>query len=151
MIDHIIQELSLIGTMDIIGPMLGACFFIALMSLLSEPSRQQFNAILVAGAGAAYFNAGLGGWEYVYTVIATVVAYFGLRSYRFIALAWVMHTGWDIVHHLYGTPIWPWLPMSSVGCAVFDAVIALWFFSGAHSVIAALRSKLIRDAQLHSS
>lgn len=141
MMDHLIQELALIGPMDIIGPMIGACVFIALMSLLPEPTRQQFNAILVAGAGAAYFNAGLDGWEYVYTVIATVVAFFGLRSYRFIALAWIMHTSWDMVHHLYGTPIWPWLPMSSVGCAVFDAVIALWFFFGAGSMLTVLQRR----------
>jgi hypothetical protein len=109
----------------------GALVFILLMSALKEPTRQKFNAILVAGAGAAYLNGGLGLWELVYVAVATVVAYQGLRSYRFIALAWWMHAGWDAVHHLYATPIWPWSPTSSAGCAVLDSLIAVWFFLGA--------------------
>lgn len=132
--EHIPKELPMIGTMDIIGPIIGALIFIILMSRLTEPNRQQFNAILVAGAGAAYFNAGLGSWEYAYTVVATIVAYLGLYNYRFIALAWIMHTCWDMVHHLFATPIWPWMPLSSLGCAIFDAVIAVWFFYGARTI-----------------
>jgi hypothetical protein len=107
--------------------------FIGAMSFVREPARQNFNAILVAGAGAAYLNGGLGLWEFPYIVVATLVAYRGLSSYRFIAIAWLMHTAWDIVHHMYATPIWPWQPTSSAGCAVFDSAIAIWFWFGAPS------------------
>ena len=71
--------------------------------------------------------------------MATGAAYLGLRSYRWIGIAWLLHTSWDVVHHLYGNPIWPWMPLSSVGCAVLDAVIAVWFLAGAPSVVALVR------------
>ena len=46
--------------MAVIGPVLNAIAFVLAMSLVREPARQRFNAILVAGAGAAYLNGGLG-------------------------------------------------------------------------------------------
>jgi hypothetical protein len=60
---------------------------------------------------------------------ATYVAYRALDSYWFIAIGWLMHPPWDLAHHLYGYPLWPWMPMSSVGCAVFDPIVAVWAFS----------------------
>ena len=119
---------------DIIGPAFGALIFMALMSVVPEPARQRFNAIFVAGAGAAYLNGGLGAWEFVYIAIATLIAYKGLSSYKYIGLAWFFHAGWDAIHHVYATPIWPWMPTSSAGCAVFDVVIGLWFFMNAPSI-----------------
>jgi hypothetical protein len=111
-----------------------AIVFILVGSLLREPTRQRFMAILVAGAGAAYLSGGLGPWEFVYIALATYVAYRGLDSYRFIGIAWVMHTAWDVVHHFYGRPIWEFAPLSSAQCAFTDAIIALWFFVGAPRV-----------------
>ena len=143
MTDHMAPPLQ---TMDLIGPVIGASIFVLLMSLIREPARQRFNAILVAGAGAAYLNGGLGIWEFAYITLATFVAYKGLSSYRFIGVAWLLHTGWDIVHHLFATPIWPWLPASSAGCAVFDAVIAAWFFLGAPSAPEAIRRRRVGHA-----
>ena len=124
-----------IGFLDALGPAVGAVVFILVMSLVREPARQRFNAIFVAGAGAAYLNGGLGLWEFPFIAVATTAAYLGLSSYRFIALAWWLHTAWDVVHHLYGNPIWPWQPLSSFGCAVLDAIIGLWFFVGAPSFV----------------
>jgi hypothetical protein len=120
---------------DLVGPAFGTLVFIALMSVVSEPARQRFNAIFVAGAGAAYLNGGLGAWEFVYIGIATLIAYQGLSCYRYIAVAWFFHAGWDAIHHLYASPIWPWMPTSSAGCAVFDTVIGLWFFMNAPPII----------------
>ena len=37
------------------------------------------------------------------------------------------------VHHVWGNPIWPFMPTSSFGCLVFDALIAIWFLAGAPS------------------
>ena len=124
------------AVMAVWGPALQALAFVLVMSLVREPARQQFNAILVAGAGAAYLNGGLGFWEYPFIPAATAAAYLGLRSYRWIGIAWLLHTGWDIVHHLYGDPIWPWQPLSSLGCATLDSLIAIWFLAGAPSVYA---------------
>jgi Family of unknown function (DUF6010) len=125
--------------MDHVGPALGGVAFIALMSLMKEPARREYNAIFVAGAGAAYLSGGLGGWELLYTAIASGVAYLGLRSYRLIGVAWLMHSVWDAVHHFYANPIWPFMRTSSWGCMVLDAVIAVWFLAGAPSAFGARR------------
>jgi hypothetical protein len=104
--------------LDYIGPGVGAVLFVLVMSLVKEPARRTFNAILVAGAGGVYLTGGFGLWELLYAALATPIAYLGLRSYRFIALAWVMHSSWDIAHHLWGNPIWPFMPTSSFGCMI---------------------------------
>ena len=122
--------------MDYVGPVIGAALFILLMSLVREPARRTFNAILVAGVCGVYLNGGFGVWELLYPLIALPVAYRGLQSYRFIGLAWLMHSSWDLPHHLWGNPIWPFMPTSSFGCMIFDALIAVWFFAGAPSLIA---------------
>lgn len=43
-----------------LGPALVGILFICACSLFREPSRQNFMAIMLAGAGAAYLNGGLG-------------------------------------------------------------------------------------------
>ena len=122
--------------MDYVGPVIGAALFVLLVSFVREPTRRIFNAILVAGASGVYLNGGFGVWELLYPLIALPVAYRGLQSYRFIGLAWVMHSCWDLPHHLWGNPIWPFMPTSSFGCMIFDTLIAVWFFAGAPSLIA---------------
>jgi len=127
--------------MGFLGPALQAIAFVFLMSLVRDSVRQQLNAIIVAVAGAAYMSGGLGFWEYPFIPAATAAAYFGLSSYPWIGVAWLLHVGWDIVHHFYGNPIWPWMPLSSLACATFDGLIAVWFLAGAPSVYALARSR----------
>jgi len=122
-----------LAVMDYIGPAVAAAIFVLIMSLVREPARRSFNAILVAGASAAYLSGGVGPWEVLYPAIASPVVYLGLRSYRFIGIAWLMHSAWDLVHHLWANPIWPFMPTSSFGCMIFDALIAVWFLAGAPS------------------
>jgi len=62
------------------------------------------------------------------------LAFRALTDYRFVGLGWMLHVGWDILHHLYGHPILPFIPLSSFGCAVCDTGIAIWYFLGAPSV-----------------
>ena len=128
---------------DVIGAILIAVLFVGASSLLKEPNRKHFMAIMVAGAGAAYLNGGLGVWEFVFTSVVTYCAYKGLSSYGFIGVGWLFHTGWDVVHHLYGNPIVPFAPMSSFGCAICDLVIAAWCFAGAPSVSELIRGKSV--------
>jgi hypothetical protein len=116
---------------DYVGPAVGSVVFVVLMSLLREPARRNLNAILVAGAGGVYLSGGFGPWELAYPPVAVLLAYLGLRSHRFIGLAWLAHASWDVVHHLFGNPIWPFMPTSSFGCMIFDGLIAIWFFAGA--------------------
>jgi len=125
-----------LGLSDHLGPLAGGLFFILVMSLVKEPTRQRFNALFVAGTCGTYLAGGFGPWELVYPAIATVVVYRGLTSYRSIGLAWLMHAAWDLLHHFYGRPIWPFMPTSSWGCMLFDTVIAVWFLAGARSVFA---------------
>ncbi len=120
---------------DYLGPAAGGLLFILVMSLVKEPARRNFNAVFVAGASGVYLSGGLGVWELPYPAVAGgLVAYLGLRSHRFIGVAWLMHASWDLVHHFYGHPIWPFMPTSSFGCTIFDSVIAVWFLAGAPSV-----------------
>jgi len=130
-----------LAIMDLLGPILIALIFISLCSLLKEPNRRNFMAIMIAGAGAAYLNGGLGKWEFVFATIVTWFAYKGLQSYGFIGVGWILHTGWDVMHHLHGNPIVPFAPTSSLGCAICDPVIAAWCFAGAPSVCRLFRPK----------
>ena len=119
---------------DIVAPVVVATLFIIATSAFKEPQRRHFNAIMIAGAGAAYLNGGLGIWEFAFTAVVTYCAYKGLNAYRFIGLGWLLHTGWDVMHHLYGNPIVPFVPTSSWGCAMCDPMIAAWCCAGAPSV-----------------
>jgi hypothetical protein len=123
-------EISLI---QMVAPVIVAIIFIALCSLLKEPTRRQFSAILVAGAGAAYLSGGFGIAEFAFCTVMTFVAFKGLSNYQWIGLGWLLHTAWDVAHHLYGNPIIPFAANSSFGCSVCDPVMALWYFAGAPS------------------
>jgi hypothetical protein len=125
--------------MDYVGPALGAALFVLLMQLVREPTRRTLNAVLVGGASGVYLSGGFGVWELVYPALVTPVVYHGLTSYRFIGLAWLMHAAWDLPHHLWGNPIWPFMPTSSFGCVVFDSLIAAWFLAGAPTLTGARR------------
>jgi hypothetical protein len=121
--------------MDYVIPVLVGIAYVCLNSFIPEPHRLRFNAIMVGGAGAAYLSSGgVGMWEIPFTALTTFVAYRALTSYAFVGIGWLLHTGWDVVHHLKGAPILPELAHSSLGCAICDPVIALWAFGGGRSV-----------------
>jgi hypothetical protein len=131
--------------MTVVPPMLIGLLYALLMSLIREPHRRRFNAIMVAGAGAAYLSGGgLGGWEFAFTAVAAYCAYRGLESWTFIGIGWLLHTAWDVVHHLKGNPIVPFAHDSSLGCAICDPVIALWCFRGGPSLIDFVRARFRR-------
>lgn len=128
------SDVPALSPMTFLGPALGGVLFIAIMSFVPHPARRSFNAIFAAGAVGAYIGGTFGVWELLYPILATPVVYLGLRSYRAIGVAWLMHAAWDLPHHLAGYPIWPYARTSSLGCMVFDSVIALWFLAGAPSI-----------------
>jgi hypothetical protein len=130
------------GLVNVFGPVLVAILYIAACSFCREPNRRNFNVIMIAGAGAAYLNGGFGKWEFPFTVMVAFLAYRGLQSYNFIGAGWLFHTGWDVLHHLYGNPIVPFIPTSSLGCAICDPVIAIWCFAGAPSVYRLFRRRI---------
>jgi Na+/proline symporter len=118
----------------LLSPIVVAIVMIGLCSLLKEPHRQQFSAIFLAGAGAAYLSGGFGLWEFGFCAIITLLAYLGLQHYKAIAIGWGLHTCWDIAHHYYGNPIIPFAAASSIGCAVCDLGLAAWYLIGAPSI-----------------
>jgi hypothetical protein len=96
MTPHSTAEFHMINA---IAPVVFAIAFICISSLLREPDRRNFMAIMVGGAGAAYLSGGgLGAWEFAFTAVVTYCGYQGLRSYRFIGVGWILHTAWDLVH-----------------------------------------------------
>lgn len=111
-----------------------AVVYIALNSLIKEPVRQRLNALVIAGAGAVYWSGGLGLYEFWFGPVMIFMAYKGLTDYRYIGAGWLLHSGWDAVHHLYGNPIVAFSPSSSGGCAVCDSILAFWFFAGAPTI-----------------
>jgi hypothetical protein len=56
---------------DVVAPIVVATLFIVVASTFKEPQRRNFNAIMIAGAGAAYLNGGLGIWEFAFTAVLT--------------------------------------------------------------------------------
>jgi hypothetical protein len=133
--------------MTYIAPIFVGIIYAFLMSLIREPHRRRFNAVMVAGAGAAYLSGGgFGGWELVYTATATYVAYRGLDSWAYIGLGWLMHTGWDLLHALKGHPILPFAHSSSLGCAICDPVIAMWCLRGGPPLT---RTRMRKQVEAH--
>jgi len=66
--------------MDYVGPALGALLFLAVISLVAEPTRHTLNTIILAGASGVYLSGGFGLWELAYPVIGTAIAFRALRS-----------------------------------------------------------------------
>lgn len=123
--------------MEIVVAVLVGVGYVCLNSLISsDQTRRRFNAVMVGGAGAAYLSGGgLGIWEFVFTGVATYVAYRGLESWTFVGIGWLLHTAWDVVHHVRGEPIVPFAEHSSLGCAICDPVIAVWCLAGGPAVL----------------
>jgi hypothetical protein len=124
---HIVPDF---GLLNAVAAAIIAGVYITISSIPDEPNRQKISAVIIGGAGAVYWSGGLGIAEY----ILLFMAFKGLTNYKYIGVAWLMHTTWDILHHLYGNPIVPFSASSSAGCAVCDSVLAIWFFYGAPSV-----------------
>ena len=137
-LEHHVPEFTLINAVAAVAI---ALVFITIMSFLKEPERQKINAIIIAGAGGVYWNGGLGIWEYIFGSVMLLVAFKGLTSYHFIGIGWLLHTGWDVLHHFYGTPIVTLEPSSSSGCAVCDPILAIWFFKGAPSILTLFKAE----------
>ena len=88
--------------------------------------------IYINGLGPNYRGENI--YEFIFTAVVTYIAFKGLDNYKFIGIGWLLHTFWDIAHHLYGNPIVPFVTNSSGQCAVTDFIIAFWFFFNAPSI-----------------
>lgn len=122
------------SAMTALGAVVIAGLYISIFSLVKEPQRQIINALIIVGAGAVYWSGGLGFYEFPLGVIMIFLAYKGLKNYKYLALGWMVHTVYDLLHHIYGSPIVPMESSSSAGCAICDPILALWLFNGAPNV-----------------
>jgi hypothetical protein len=136
---HIIPEFPFTNAIAAVGI---AIVYISVFSLAKEPSRQKINAVIIAGAVAVYWSGGLGIWEYMFSNVMLFMAFKGLTNYRYIGVAWLFHTTWDALHHFYGNPIVPFSASSSAGCAICDAILALWFFYKAPNIFTLFNKKV---------
>lgn len=92
--------------MSIVARILIGLAYEAVVSFNAELGRRTFNAISVAGAGAAYPSSGaLGPRELLFTTVMTFCVYKGLESYPWIGVAWLLRTVLDMIHNLLGRPI----------------------------------------------
>ncbi len=137
---------AVITTGTAVGAVIVAVLYIAIFSWVKEPYRQTINALLIAGAGATYWSGGLGFWEFPLGPVMIFLAFRGLRDYRYLALGWLLHTGYDWIHHFWGHPIIPMDPSSSAGCGIADPLLAVWLYFGAPSVWQWLRGRRVASA-----
>ena len=131
---------------SVIGAIVIALLIITIFMFIKEPYRQKINALIIAAAGGVYWSGGLGILEFPFGPLMLFMAYRGLKDYRYIAGGWMLHTCWDIVHHLYGNPIIPFVSSSSAGCAVCDSILAIWFYFGAPNIFQFLNRRGIGKA-----
>ena len=117
--------------MDTLGPALAALVFVVVMTRVRDPERLTFNSLFVTGASGAYIGGGLGVFELLFPALLLPINWLTRTSYRAIGAAWWLHAVWDLVHHLWADPIWPFLETSSWGCLIFDVLIGAWFFAQA--------------------
>lgn len=119
---------------QVLGNLVAAPLFVVVVSLIPEPYRQVSMAVLLGAAAVVYLGHGLGRAEWSFAVAIAACAVAGLASYAAIGVGWLLHTVSDVWHHRRGRPMVAAIPMSSFGCAVFDPLIAIWFFLGAPTV-----------------
>ena len=132
-------------TIGILAGLIIPAIWICSFSVVAEPQRRQVNCILVGLAASTYGNHSFGSIEAAGTVTVLTLGILGLRDYRWLGAAWLVHAGLDIAHHLVSDPMFRYFPASSLGCAVTDPILALWFFVGAPDIryaIEQLRAKL---------
>jgi len=127
--------------LDVVRAVSVGVIWIALASLVREPVRQMSQAIILGVAAGAYLNGGFGAWEFAGAIVVGYCAYRGLSRYAWLGIGWLVHTAWDIAHHVSDQPMISWLPTSAVDCAITDPIIAVWFLFGAPSIFAWLRRK----------
>jgi hypothetical protein len=66
----------------VVAPVIVGLVYIVVVSVVPDPARQKVNAVVLAGAGAAYISGGsLGLGELAFTTVVTFCAYRGLTTY----------------------------------------------------------------------
>lgn len=122
--------------MRFVGPVVVAFVFVGAMSFIRDDGlRLRINAVIPIGASGTYIASGaFGPLELLFSAVVLIVAYRGFRAWRWVGIAWLLHTGLDIAHAAQGVELLPWATYSALGCAICDPVIALWCFAGGQPI-----------------
>ena len=97
---HIIPQFTLPNAL---AAALIAVVYIVIFSMVKEPNRQKINAIILAGAGAAYLRGGFGIGEFVFCGFMTFIAFKDLSNYTFIGIGWLQHDQTALIPELQTT------------------------------------------------
>lgn len=127
-----------------------AIVFVLVVGAIKEPIRQKSMAIMIAMAGGLFAYPPYAELGFMWGAAIAVCGYFGLKSYKFIGLGWILHAIWDTLRYSQDAGLVGQAPHSSLGCAVFDPMIALWFFFGAPSVCKYARVSEAEEARAES-
>jgi hypothetical protein len=86
---------------DVVAPVVVATLFIIATSAFKEPQRRNFNVIMIAGVGAAYFNGGLGPGSLRSLRLSPIVP---TRASTHIAASALAGSSIRLGHH--ASPVW---------------------------------------------
>ncbi|MEO1189921.1 MAG: DUF6010 family protein [Pseudomonadota bacterium] len=127
--------------MLVVQNILGGVMTIVLVGLLHQPYRQSSMVMLVCFAHGIYMNGAIWPWEIALILPGVALAWWGLRWYPAIGLSWMVHTVLDYLHHQAGAPVIATQPHSSLGCFIYDPILAVWFFFGAPGLLDRRRAR----------
>jgi Family of unknown function (DUF6010) len=113
---------------------LGACAYVALFSLVREPSRRFISVALLASSASLYYDGKLGIWDKLFWLGIVGCAFVACRWYPGLAIGWLLHTTWDLLSFHAGQALSDNTLRINLHCAIFDPIIATWFVFGAPSV-----------------
>ena len=120
---------------NLVPAICGPLVLIALLSTQPKLRRSRVVGVLAAVAAGTYINAGFGAWELAASFAMGAVAYQGIfGNDAMVGIAWIMHAGWDFLHHLNDVPLIDLIPSSAIECAITDIILAGWALVGFPSI-----------------
>src|SRR4051794_16152255 len=101
-------------------PVVIGAAFVAVMSLVRDRVvRLRLNAAVTVGASGIYLSGGaFGPWELLACAVIFACAYRGFGAWKWVGVAWLLHTCLDIAHAVKGVDLLPFAKHSSLGCAI---------------------------------
>lgn len=94
-------------TLPYVAPVVIGVVFVTAMSLVRDHRRRlTSNAALTVGVSGIYLSAGtFGPWELLAAAVVFGCAYRGLHSWRWVAVAWLLHACLDVAHAVRGVEL----------------------------------------------
>jgi hypothetical protein len=110
--------------------LLGVPIIMAPVYLNDRKTGKLISGVILGLAAGAYINNSLAVYEMPLAMLMLFWAYKATSSWTFVGIGWITHAVVDIIHHSLGTPMFSYYDMSSLGCAVLDIILGIWFLMG---------------------